>query len=920
MGLEWKHLAGARLWVVSLLLLAACFSNYRPWTQPTALQGVPIVSEAVRVADNLYRSGEFANPFGTLPTGYTALVPPGYPILVSGLFKLFGEGRGGWIVLSCLPVLALGLQMALLPWFSRILGYNPWTGVLAALFALLTKPLSYEQWEAHEAGLLTLVLAAAVCYWSKHSYTAGAAWMTGGLAGLTICFQPVIAPVYLGWMVLTAGRAILRNRRTIPLWAVPVLLCAPWMVRNELRLGTMWIRDGLGIELNVSFNDCAPFGFEQSQRQACFGRFHPNQNLEEALAVRRLGEAAYNRERMRNAFEWIVAHPGRAARLVAGRTWLFWFPSIDRWPEYLRNRQQSLIFWALTLATLGGVRLSLKHRTPGALVVGTLLALFPLVYYIVQFDPRYRYPILWVTWLEAAYFCAFLWERATAGAAVRLEIGWSARWRGMPQSVWARWPAWREPALLLLFGAIYSMAYLGLSSRWWFEDDPFVFDYAGRIHNPAGIFINPEVVRHFTAARALVPMQVFSYWIDMHVAGISPHFAYAHQAGSFLLTLLLLYFVLLRVLRNDKLAALSICVVWALLPATASVLQFLSTRHYLEGLMFSLLSVFLLQRLREEDGHLRWTGRLAVLLAAAVALLYKEIYVPVTPAVLLAYAWRYRDRALALWTGGLVCAYVPYRFWVVGPGVDYGMPYLNALQYLKFFTKLPYTIASNYGGYWICAIILGLGFYFVRQRRRGYRTLLFFFALLLVSIATVLPVSSSLYGTIRRPDPWYRIVFLVHTIAICGGGYLAVRSATRRVQLALAGIAFAALLPGVEKTRRLWVEMTASAEREAKFYLSNPDKVLLSDQEAYWFIPGVTSMYDVRTPHYLLVKDLPTIRVKPEVPLWRFRDGQFVPDLIRDRLLHRHQLPSLPGRLALGGRPHPPPRAHSRGLGMDRWA
>ena len=880
---------------MSLFLLAACFLSYRPWRQSAALQSVPILSEAIRVADNLYRAGEFANPFGTLQTGYTGLVPPGYPILVAGLFKLFGDGRGGWIALSCLPVLALGLQIALLPWISRIFGYDPWIGVVAAFFALLTKPLSYEQWEAHEAGLLILVLAATMCYWSNHSRPAGLAWLVGGLGGLAVCFQPVMAPVYFGWIVVAGGRAIVRDKRMVPLWVVPLIICAPWMVRNQLRLGTEWMRDGLGLELHVSFNDCAPYGFEQSQGQGCFGLFHPNQNPDEAQAVRRLGEASYNRDRMQKALAWIVRRPGRTAQLVAERAWFFWFPSIDRWPPYLRNRTQSLILWALTLTSLGGVWRSIKRRTPGAPVLGTLLALFPLVYFVVQFDPRYRYSILWVTWLESACFCAFLWTRVAAAVSAWEPLQWGTSLRLTS----ARWPSWASPMSLALFGLIYSIGYLGLSSRWWFEDDPFVFHYAGRIHNPAAIFTNPALVREFTATRALVPMQIFSYWIDMHVAGTSPRFAYAHQAVSFVLTLLLLYFVLLRVLRNNRLAAFSISIMWAILPATAAVLQFLSTRHYLEGLLFSALAVVLVQRLPHQDGHSPWMHRLAIVLAAAVALLYKETYVPVTPAILLAYAWRYRDRALVLSIAGLVCAYVPYRFWMIGPVFDYNMPHLNGGQYVKFLTKLPYTVAANYGGYGICAAILVLCFYLARRNRRERWPLLLFFGLIVVSIASVLPVSWSLYGTIRRPDPWYRIVFLVHTIAICYGGCLMARSASKRVQVAVAAIALAALIPGVEKTRRLWAGMTASAEREARFYLSNPDKVLLSDQEAYWFIPGVTAMYDVQKPHYLLVKDLPSLPANPQVPLWRFRDGQFVPDTIRERFLHLRPRPSMPLRLAV---------------------
>ena len=164
------------------------------------------------------------------------------------------------------------------------------------------------------------------------------------------------------------------------------------------------MRDNLGIELYVSFNDCAPYGFEQSQKQGCFGRFHPNQNLAEALALRTMGEVSYNRDRMRRAFTWIAGHPSRANVLIAERTVAFWFPPNDRFPEYLRIRKRRLFFfWALTLASFAGVWLSLRCRIAGAPFLAALLVIYPLVYYIVQFDHRYRYPILWATWLAAAY-------------------------------------------------------------------------------------------------------------------------------------------------------------------------------------------------------------------------------------------------------------------------------------------------------------------------------------------------------------------------------------------------------------------------------------------------------------------------------------------------------------------------------------
>jgi hypothetical protein len=43
-------------------------------------------------------------------------------------------------------------------------------------------------------------------------------------------------------------------------------------------------------------------------------------------------------------------------------------------------------------------------RPTASRVLVLWLVIFPLVYYLVQFETRYRYPILWLTWLLAAYF------------------------------------------------------------------------------------------------------------------------------------------------------------------------------------------------------------------------------------------------------------------------------------------------------------------------------------------------------------------------------------------------------------------------------------------------------------------------------------------------------------------------------------
>jgi hypothetical protein len=293
--------------------------------------------------------------------------------------------------------------------------------------------------------------------------------------------------------------------------------------------------------------------------------------------------------------------------------------------------------------------------------------------------------------------------------------------------------------------------------------------------------------------------------------------------------------------------------------------------------MFSTFSIFILERGSAGKTKLPRSAQIAALLSVAAALLCKEIYVAVLPPVLLLYSWRFRERALGIATVVIVCGYIVYRDWMIGPAFAYNMPFLRPGQYLAFLAKLPYTISANDGGYLICGILLVLVVLFYRGgTKHSVSILLGFLALFAFSLAAVFPVSLPLYGTVRLPGTWYRIVFIPHTIALICLGYLTVRSVSRRIRTAIAVILLVVLLPGLDKTRRFWVERTTSAEREGKFYLQNPDKVLLSEQEAWWFIPGIQAMYNVSPPHYVFAKDLQNGQAIPPT-VWRFRNGQFVP-------------------------------------------
>ena len=135
----------------------------------------------------------------------------------------------------------------------------------------------------------------------------------------------------------------------------------------------------------------------------CFQSKHPSFSGKESQLVKDLGELKYDQQRMADAFAWIRSHPDRFRQLTVLRIIEFWFP--DGLKETL------FAFWLSTILFIPGLILMAKRREPVALFLLCVSLAYPLIYYIVISDDRYRYPILWASQLPAGYFAAFLVER-----------------------------------------------------------------------------------------------------------------------------------------------------------------------------------------------------------------------------------------------------------------------------------------------------------------------------------------------------------------------------------------------------------------------------------------------------------------------------------------------------------------------------
>jgi len=355
-------------------------------------------AEMTSAAETLARTGTLGNPFGG-DTGPTAHMGPLYPFLLSLIYRAAGSMENGELPKELFSCAISAILYALLPWLAFTLELPVADGVLAGLIGeCIPLALWIETkgtWDTALTGLFLVVLLGWTAWiWRKSLFPSWSYGFTWGAAMLTC---PTLLSALLVWLaVLFVGAGWKRPRLAVlKVLAGVALITAPWIARNYVELGTIsWLRDNLGLELSVSNNDDAEPRLEQNVNTRFFKDNHPHNNPIVMARIREIGEPAYSREQGERAANWIRSHPARFFQLTATRIWLTWFPVRAHW---LDTGFEAL----LTIG--GGVGFWLLGRNRYVLfLVGSLFLAFPLVYYLVESDMRYRFPVRFVLLLMCA--------------------------------------------------------------------------------------------------------------------------------------------------------------------------------------------------------------------------------------------------------------------------------------------------------------------------------------------------------------------------------------------------------------------------------------------------------------------------------------------------------------------------------------
>ena len=164
-----------------------------------------------------------------------------------------------------------------------------------------------------------------------------------------------------------------------------LIVLLPWGIRNKVSLGHFILtRTNLNLELWLSYHPDASVDMEPNAR-----RWHPYANRTEALAVKTLGEVEYNRRKLPELVGWVKQSPLHALRLIGERILLYWF-------HWHKSRLHTLVDGLFMVPVLAGFLLVWKRCPAFGLYALAMLAIYPLIYYLLQATPRYRLPIEWL--------------------------------------------------------------------------------------------------------------------------------------------------------------------------------------------------------------------------------------------------------------------------------------------------------------------------------------------------------------------------------------------------------------------------------------------------------------------------------------------------------------------------------------------
>jgi len=422
--------------------------------------------EMGRIARSLATGHGFANPFNG-PSGPTAWTPPLYPLLLAGVFRLFGvyTRASGWVILTVDSAFSAATATAIYRiarrCFGRAHSANPsrkpgglnvalWSAWLWALYPAAMQYAVKWVWDMSlTAFLFTWVLVAALrirgvgdAPRTSNPEPRTSLWLLfGALWGLIalsnsslLTFLPACG-LWIVWpgapfmrshrMGGVAGAPFMRSHRMGGVAGAPFMtrsgmggvagapfmrfhrmggvvhslagptlaaLCfaaviSPWAIRNwEVFHAFVPMRSNFGAELY----EAAIFSNDGLPEMATLDT---PPTAPEFRRYVRLGEVEYSRQQGERARAAIRAHPGLFAANTLRRVYFFWIGVPKPGTGVAVEAARRINFAFFSLSGFLGLALALRRHVPAAWLFFWAFAVYPILYYFVTVQARFRHPL-----------------------------------------------------------------------------------------------------------------------------------------------------------------------------------------------------------------------------------------------------------------------------------------------------------------------------------------------------------------------------------------------------------------------------------------------------------------------------------------------------------------------------------------------
>jgi len=378
--------------------------------------------EMGRIARALATGHGFANPFNG-QSGPTAWTPPLYPLLLAGVFRLFGvyTRASGWVILTINSAFSAATALAIYRIARRSFGRTSRGRSIALwsawLWALYPAAMQYAVKWVWDMSCTTWLFAWALVVAlrlrgvgddiptprSSNLEPRTSPWLLFGLLWGLIALSNSSLLTFLPacglWIVWPALRGlgapsklrlggILRNLTGPALAAICfAAVISPWIIRNE-RVFHAFIpmRSNFGAELyeaTIFSNDGFPWGTTLPTAE----------NAPEFRRYQRLGEMEFSRQQGERARAAIRAHPGLFAANALRRVYFFWIgvPKLDTGIAVEAARRVNFAFFSLS--SWLGLALALRRHVPAAWLFFWAFTVIPFLYYFVTVQARFRHPL-----------------------------------------------------------------------------------------------------------------------------------------------------------------------------------------------------------------------------------------------------------------------------------------------------------------------------------------------------------------------------------------------------------------------------------------------------------------------------------------------------------------------------------------------